>query len=142
MFSMKQAHLYEWIYNKNKELPKEEIYIIALNSNSNDNGGEQTLQLLRTNYLYGNQEITYRGIVKVCIMEKIYKDPQLVELFSDLITENLDLLMYSAILPDSQKANVGKELEKRNFTREEKLEFINCLGYIEQAVDQAIPSNY
>ena len=30
MFSMKQAHLYEWIYNKNKELPKEEIYIIAL----------------------------------------------------------------------------------------------------------------
>lgn len=147
MFTMKQAHLYLYIYNQNNNGSPEEIYIKVLGLEIDDSkdtaiSAEKTLELLKQNYLSPEQKLTFREIVKFCVIRKIYETPDIKSLFSEVIRANLDSLIYCACLPAERKTETRIELDKKKFSPEEQQLFVQCLGTIENAVDTAIPENY
>lgn len=147
MFSMKQSNLYKYLYDQRKDHSPQDIYIeiLGLDSDEGEDSliiGEQTLKLLRENYSSPKQKTIYRDIVKFCIIRKISETPELKNLFSDIVRANLETLLYCALLPEEEKAEVRPYLEKRNWSLEDRESLIECLAKIERAVDTAIPHSY
>lgn len=147
MFAMKQSHLYLYSYNQNKSGSPEDIYIKVLSLEIDDSkdtaiSAEKTLELLKQNYLSPQQKLTFREIVKFCVIRKIYETPEIKDMFSDSIRANLDSLIYCAFLPEEKKIETRLELDKKSLSSEEQRVFVQCLGTIEKAVNTVIPENY
>lgn len=144
MYSMKMSHLYIYLYNKKSKIMDSayHIYTDMLEEavfDPNAEYGDETPDSLKEKFLSFNQELKYRDVVKFCIIRNVYSNPELANLFPSSVRDNLQALIYCALLPDNQKRRVSDYLKKLGMKQEDQIEFVYCLGTIEKAVDAAIP---